>query len=70
MPDGLVAEKFDALAGAPFMRELAAEAEVLRGEGVEFGVGWALFASAILAPACEGGLDVAGEDLDLVVDAG
>ena len=60
----------DALARAPLVRELAAEALVLGREGPEFGVGCAgLGGLGLLAPAFERGLDVAGEDLGQVVVA-
>ena len=60
----------DALARTPLVCELSAEALVLRGESAEFGVGHTCRGGfRLLAPAFEGGLDVAGEDLGQVVVA-
>ena len=60
----------DALTGAPLVVEVAAKAEVLGGEGAEFGPwGAGVGGLGLLAPAFEGGLDVAREDLRQVVVA-
>ena len=70
----------DALGTAALPVEIPAEAQVVRGKGAQFGVGCAGAAGfGGLAPALDGGADVAGEDfrqivmavkLVLVMDAG